>query len=204
MEDVAAAGTGVWTIGHSLEFGYFLVPDDRATPPNDPANARRLSSRTSPRRCASAWPSGAHPRSCLPFLGSRTSECAGRLREDPRRPPAGGCCTRCCSLSTRASVASSPSVERLAAAVVDGIAVEGFNEELEALRERHDALAVPGQLPALLPLRPLAPWTPKTRDFFDELEETNPAIRPVVERLRAEHRAVVRPSGRRRSSQPKP
>jgi hemerythrin-like domain-containing protein len=27
-------------------------------------------------------------------------------------------------------------------------------------------------------------------EFFDELEETNPAIRPVVERLRAEHRAV--------------
>jgi hemerythrin-like domain-containing protein len=27
-------------------------------------------------------------------------------------------------------------------------------------------------------------------EFFDELEETNPALRPVVERLRAEHRAV--------------
>jgi hemerythrin-like domain-containing protein len=28
------------------------------------------------------------------------------------------------------------------------------------------------------------------REFFDELEETNPAIGPVVERLRADHRAV--------------
>ena len=28
------------------------------------------------------------------------------------------------------------------------------------------------------------------REFFDELEETNPAIRPVVERLRADHRTV--------------
>ena len=27
-------------------------------------------------------------------------------------------------------------------------------------------------------------------EFFDELEETNPAIVPVVERLRAEHRVV--------------
>jgi hemerythrin-like domain-containing protein len=27
-------------------------------------------------------------------------------------------------------------------------------------------------------------------EFFDELEETNPALAPVVERLRADHRAV--------------
>jgi hemerythrin-like domain-containing protein len=27
-------------------------------------------------------------------------------------------------------------------------------------------------------------------EFFDELEQTNPAIKPVVERLRSEHRAV--------------
>jgi hemerythrin-like domain-containing protein len=27
-------------------------------------------------------------------------------------------------------------------------------------------------------------------EFFDELEQTNPAVAPVVERLRAEHRAV--------------
>jgi hemerythrin-like domain-containing protein len=27
-------------------------------------------------------------------------------------------------------------------------------------------------------------------DFFDELEETNPAIGPVIERLRADHRVV--------------
>jgi hemerythrin-like domain-containing protein len=28
------------------------------------------------------------------------------------------------------------------------------------------------------------------REFFDELEETNPAIGPVVDRLKADHRAV--------------
>ena len=28
------------------------------------------------------------------------------------------------------------------------------------------------------------------REFFDELEQVNPAITPVVERLRADHRAV--------------
>lgn len=80
-------------------------------------------------------------------------------------------------------------VEQLAAAVLDGLPADGVHEELEALKTN-------GQL-----------WQfqvsclrycgfvhshhhAEDMEFFDELEETNPAITPVVDRLRAEHRAV--------------
>ena len=80
----------------------------RARHPARPATRSPPSSRTSPRGCASAWPSGAPPRPCPPHLGSRASELRCSPSRRPRRPPAGGCCTRCCSPSTRASAASSP------------------------------------------------------------------------------------------------
>ena len=81
------------------------------------------------------------------------------------------------------------SVERLAAAVADGLSVEGLNEELEALRS--NSLLWQFQISCLGYCRFVhSHHHAEDTDFFGELEETNPAIRPVVERLRAEHRAV--------------
>jgi Hemerythrin HHE cation binding domain len=80
-------------------------------------------------------------------------------------------------------------VEELAAAVLDGLPADGVHEELEALKTN-------GQLWQFQVncLR----WCGFVHShhhaedvmFFDELEETNPAITPVVERLKADHRAV--------------
>jgi hypothetical protein len=80
-------------------------------------------------------------------------------------------------------------VEQLAAAVLDGLPADGVHEELEALKTN-------GQLWQFQVncLR----WCGFVHShhhaedvmFFDELEETNPAITPVVERLKADHRAV--------------
>jgi len=80
-------------------------------------------------------------------------------------------------------------VEQLAAAVLDGLPADALDEELEALKTN-------GQLWQFQVncLR----WCGFVHShhhaedvmFFDELEETNPAIAPVVDRLKAEHLAV--------------
>jgi hypothetical protein len=80
-------------------------------------------------------------------------------------------------------------VEQLAAAVLDGLPADGVHEELEALKTN-------GQLWQFQVncLR----WCGFVHShhhaedvmFFDELEETNPALSPVVEKLKADHRAV--------------
>ncbi len=80
-------------------------------------------------------------------------------------------------------------VERLAADVVDGLPADGLHEELEALKS--NGMLWQFQVSCLrycnfVHLHHNAEDT----DFFDELEETNPAIGPVVDRLRADHRAV--------------
>jgi hemerythrin HHE cation binding domain-containing protein len=80
-------------------------------------------------------------------------------------------------------------VEQLAAAVVDGLPADGVHEELAALKS--NGLLWQFQVSCLsycgfVHLHHRAEDT----EFFDELEETNPAIGPVVDRLRAEHRAV--------------
>jgi hypothetical protein len=80
-------------------------------------------------------------------------------------------------------------VEELAAAVLDGLPSDGVHAELEALKS--NGMLWQFQVSCLrycnfVHLHHNAEDT----EFFDELEETNPAIRPVVERLRAEHRAV--------------
>src|SRR2546425_10608795 len=80
-------------------------------------------------------------------------------------------------------------VERLAAAVLDGLLADGVHEELEALKS--NSMLWQFQVSCLrycgfVHLHHHA----EDRDFFDELEQTNPAITPVVERLRAEHRTV--------------
>jgi hemerythrin-like domain-containing protein len=81
-------------------------------------------------------------------------------------------------------------VERLAAAVVDGMSLDRVNEELEALR--NDTTLWQFQVTCLRYCRFVHSHRhAEDSDFFDELEETNPAIQPVVERLRAEHRAVA-------------
>jgi hypothetical protein len=80
-------------------------------------------------------------------------------------------------------------VERLAAAVLDGLPADGVHAELDTLKS--NGMLWRFQVSCLrycgfVHLHHHAEDT----EFFDELEETNPAIRPVVERLRAEHRAV--------------
>jgi hypothetical protein len=80
-------------------------------------------------------------------------------------------------------------VERLAAAVLDGLPADGVHEELEALKS--NSLLWQFQVSCLrycgfVHLHHHAEDT----EFFDELEQTNPAIGPVVDRLRADHRAV--------------
>ena len=80
-------------------------------------------------------------------------------------------------------------VEQLAAAVLDGLPADEVHEELEALRTNGKLWQF--QVSCLR-------WCgfvhshhhAEDMDFFDELEETNPAILPVVEKLRADHRAV--------------
>jgi len=80
-------------------------------------------------------------------------------------------------------------VERLAAAVLGGLPADGVHEELEALKS--NSLLWQFQVSCLrycgfVHLHHHAEDT----EFFDELEQTNPAIGPVVDRLRADHRAV--------------
>jgi hypothetical protein len=80
-------------------------------------------------------------------------------------------------------------VERLAAAVVDGLPADGLNQELEALRNGSQLWQF--QVGCLRYCRFVhAHHHAEDTDFFGELEETNPAVAPVVERLRAEHREV--------------
>ena len=80
-------------------------------------------------------------------------------------------------------------VEQLAADVLDGLPANDVHEELEALKS--NGLLWQFQVSCLrycgfVHMHHHAEDMP----FFDELEETNRAIRPVVERLRADHRAV--------------
>jgi hypothetical protein len=81
------------------------------------------------------------------------------------------------------------SVEQLAAAVRDGLPAEGLHEELEALKG--NSMLWQFQVSCLrycgfVHMHHHAEDT----EFFDELEQTNPALGPVVERLRVDHRAV--------------
>jgi hypothetical protein len=80
-------------------------------------------------------------------------------------------------------------VEELAAAVVDGLPAEGLREELDTLKS--NSMLWQFQVSCLrycgfVHLHHHA----EDVEFFDELEETNPELTPVVERLRADHRAV--------------
>ena len=80
-------------------------------------------------------------------------------------------------------------VEQLAAAVLDGLSADGVHEELEVLKS--DTMLWQFQM-SCLRYCSFVHMHHNAEDtlFFDELEETNPAIRPVVDRLRADHRAV--------------
>jgi len=81
------------------------------------------------------------------------------------------------------------SVERLASAVVDGLSADGLNLELESLRNNSQLWQF--QVSCLRYCRFVhSHHHAEDPDFFGELEETNPAIARVVERLRAEHREV--------------
>ena len=80
-------------------------------------------------------------------------------------------------------------VERLAAAVVDGLPADDVREELGELKR--NGMLWQFQVSCLRYCGFVhMHHNAEDREFFDELEETNPAIRPVVERLRADHRKV--------------
>lgn len=80
-------------------------------------------------------------------------------------------------------------VERLAAAVQNGLPVEDVHEELGELKT--NSMLWQFQVSCLSYCGFVhRHHNAEDREFFDELEETNPAIRPVVERLRADHRKV--------------
>jgi Hemerythrin HHE cation binding domain len=80
-------------------------------------------------------------------------------------------------------------VEELAAAVLDGLPTEGVREQVEILKS--NGLLWQFQVSCLRYCRFVhMHHHAEDAEFFDELEQSNPAIRPVVERLRADHRAV--------------
>jgi hypothetical protein len=81
------------------------------------------------------------------------------------------------------------SVERLATAVLDGLAAEELHEELEALKSNTTLWQFQVSCLRYCQLVHMH-HNAEDREFFDELEQVNPALRPVVERLRADHRAV--------------
>ena len=80
-------------------------------------------------------------------------------------------------------------VERLSAAVVEGLPADGLHEELEALKS--DSLLWQFQV-SCLRYCGFVHSHHHAEDvlFLDELEETNPSLGPVVARLKAEHRKV--------------
>ena len=81
------------------------------------------------------------------------------------------------------------SVEGLATAVLDGLAAEELHEELEALKS--NTMLWQFQVSCLRYCHLVhLHHNAEDREFFDELEQVNPAISPVVDRLRADHRAV--------------
>jgi len=80
-------------------------------------------------------------------------------------------------------------VEQLAAAVLDGLPAQEVSEEVRTLKS--NGLLWQFQVSCLrycsfVHMHHHA----EDVEFFDELEQTNPALGPVVERLRADHRAV--------------
>jgi Hemerythrin HHE cation binding domain len=80
-------------------------------------------------------------------------------------------------------------VEELSAAVLDGLPADGVHEELEALKS--NGMLWRFQVSCLRYCSFVhSHHHAEDVEFFDELEQTNPAVAPVVERLRAEHRAV--------------
>jgi hypothetical protein len=80
-------------------------------------------------------------------------------------------------------------VERLAEAVVGELSPDELEHELEELRS--NTMLWQFQVSCLRWCRLVhLHHNAEDMEFFDQLEETNPAIGPVVERLRAEHREV--------------
>lgn len=80
-------------------------------------------------------------------------------------------------------------VEKLAAAVLDGLPAEEIHEDLKSLKSK--SLVWQFQVSCLRYCRFVhMHHHAEDVEFFTELEQTNPAISPVVDRLRADHRAV--------------
>jgi hypothetical protein len=80
-------------------------------------------------------------------------------------------------------------VEELAAAVVDGLPAAGLHEELETLKS--NGMLWRFQVSCLRYCGFVhMHHNAEDVEFFDELEQVNPAVSPLLERLRTEHRAV--------------
>jgi len=80
-------------------------------------------------------------------------------------------------------------VQRLAVDVVAGLPASGVREGFEALTRDGMLWQFPASCLRYCGIVHLHHQLEDTH-FFDELEGANPEIRPVVDRLRAEHRAV--------------
>jgi hypothetical protein len=80
-------------------------------------------------------------------------------------------------------------VQRLAAAVLDGLPAHDVQDELEELKSNGMLWQFQASCLRYCSFVHMHHHA-EDMEFFDELEETNPAIGPVVDRLRAEHRAV--------------
>jgi Hemerythrin HHE cation binding domain len=81
------------------------------------------------------------------------------------------------------------SVEQLAAAVLDGLSAHELHEDLEELRGH--SILWQFRVTCLRYCRFVhLHHHAEDVEFFHELEQTNPAIASVVERLKADHRAV--------------
>jgi hypothetical protein len=80
-------------------------------------------------------------------------------------------------------------VQELAAAVTDGLPADELHAELDELKSNSMLWQFQVSCLRYCSFVHMHHHAEDTH-FFDELEETNPAITPVVDRLRADHRAV--------------
>jgi hypothetical protein len=82
-------------------------------------------------------------------------------------------------------------VDQLAAAILDGLGAQGLQKELSALSD--SSLLWQFQISCLRYCREVhLHHHAEDVALFDELQQSNPAIRPVIDRLKDDHRAVSR------------
>ena len=82
-------------------------------------------------------------------------------------------------------------VDQLAAAILDGLPAQGLQKELSTLSDR--SLLWQFQISCLRYCREVhLHHHAEDVALFEELQQTNPTIRPIIDRLKDDHRAQVR------------